>query len=128
VPQRLLVPRSHVLDNACKALVAAPARHVGLADRAHDGSRRQVAVKSEKALEVHVQILANGLGVAIPATNAVDELKRQRVDRRRGRDRRSLVQTRHARRRPENIGDTDDCGHIVSISVEDDGCRVESRV
>ena len=128
VSQRLLISCAHVRDNACNTLATAARRHVCLADRGHDRPRSQVAVECKKALEVHVQVLANGLGIAIPTTDSVHQLKGKRVNRGRWRDRRSLVQTRHSCRRPQNIGDTNNCGHTVSIPVKDDRCRVESRV
>lgn len=76
--EALLVAR---LDTACDAARAFDIdRHVGLAGGGHHGAAGQVAVQRKKALEVHVQVLTDGLAVGVPATNLVRQAEGQRVD------------------------------------------------
>lgn len=120
VPESLLVPSLHVGDQTGDSLAMTAASNIGLADRAHDGPNGQVTIERKEALEVHVQILANRFGIAIPTADTVNQFERHRVDRSRRGNGRTLVQSGHAGSRPQYIGDTDNSRDVVSIAVKDD--------
>jgi hypothetical protein len=96
----LLVASLHIDIDTLIALTMASCRDIRLADRAEDGPAGQITIKREEALDVHVQILADGLVVAVPATDTVDQFERQRIDRSRRRSGRAGIQARHARGTP----------------------------
>src|SRR3569833_1880088 len=74
VTLRLHVPSVEVVDDAAGTLAVSAGGDVGLADGAQDGPDGQVTIEGEETLEVHVQILSDGLGVAVPTADAVNEL------------------------------------------------------
>lgn len=90
--QCLLVTGSHIIVESLGAL-ATITLDIGLAHGAHDGSHGQVSVKRKETLEVHVQILANSLGVTIPTANSVGQFEGYRIDGGRGSNRRATVET-----------------------------------
>jgi hypothetical protein len=61
-------------------------RHIGLADRRQDSSRRQVSPQNEEALQVHVQIFSDCLTSRIPASNLICESERKGIHGRWGPD------------------------------------------
>src|SRR6516162_8776103 len=83
VSQSLLVSSLHIHTNPGDALAMTTRRDITLADGAENGPHRQITIKGEETLEVHVQVLANGLRVAVPASDTVDHFEGKRVDRRR---------------------------------------------
>lgn len=76
VPYSLFVPRAHVETDATHTLAITACCDVALADRTDNGSHGQVAVEGKETLDVHVQVLADRLGIAIPAPDPIDQLER----------------------------------------------------
>lgn len=122
--QSLLITCVHIHINAHHAILSA-SRHIALAYGTQNSSRRQIAIEGEEALEIHVQVLSDGLAIAIPAADPVDKLEAQRINRRRRSDRGAAVQAGKTGGAPEDIGDPNNCRHIVGVSIEDDRGRIE---
>ena len=74
VSECLLVASADIIVSLLDLAVSAVSLDVALADRAHDCPDCEIAVQREKALEIHVQILANSFRVGIPTTDAIDQL------------------------------------------------------
>lgn len=123
MPHCLLVTSLHVRVNTAETL-GAIATDVALTDGADDGPDGQVAVEREEALEVHVQIFSDGFVVAVPASDAVNKFQGHGVDGGGRRNRRSGVESRHATSTPKDVGNTDNGGNTVGVTVEDDWSRV----
>lgn len=127
VPDGLLVSG---LDIGNHALVAAAGTtcDVALADGADDSSHGQVTVEGKEALEVHMQILANGFRIAVPSSDTVDQFQGDGVDRGWGSNCRATVQTGQTSGGPQDVGNTDQGRDAVRITVEDDWRGVQGRV
>jgi hypothetical protein len=128
VTEGLLIPGTHVGVDTKDALSLTATSDVALADGAGDSPHGEITIKSEEALEIHVKIFADGLRVRVPASNPVDQFKRNRVNRSGRSDGRAAVEAGETCSAPEDIGDADDGRYIVGIAVEDDRSRVQSGV
>lgn len=123
MPQSLLVSRLAVLEAPSNALPSAG--DIRLTNRRQDSPCGQVPVQGKEALQVHVQVLADGAAVGVPAADFVCKAEGQGVHGGRGADGGAGVQARHACGAPEDVGDADDGGDEVGVAVENDGRRVE---
>lgn len=126
VTESLLVASLQVENGASNATLVATL-DVALADGAHNRPASQVTVGGEEGLQVHVEILTNGLGIGIPTADAVDEFKAHGVNGGGRGNRRTAVEAGHASGSPENVGHTNHGEDLVSIAVKDNRGRVESR-
>lgn len=123
----LLVSSLDIGDQTLVA-VASTTGDVALADGADDSSHGEVTVEGEETLQIHVQILANGFGVAVPTTNTINQLERDRVDGRGRCNGRAAVKTRQSSGGPENVGNANQGWNAVRITIKDNWRRVQGRI
>lgn len=123
----LLVSSLDIGDQTLVA-VASTTGDVALADGADNSSHGEVAVEGKETLQIHVQILANGFGVAVPTSNTINQLERNRVDGRGRRNGRATIKTRQSSGGPENVGNADQGRNAVRITIENNWRRVQGRV